>query len=130
MKNVAGFTVTETLVSIIFAGVVATTGYTIYEALQMTHRDQERKTAVNAIHYNLEEVVRPKLGAYPRTLSAAQLTAMDETLLKDPNGIPAGKQGSDYRYEATGCNGSEKCTGYQLRADLERETDFIKTARR
>lgn len=130
MKNVAGFTVTETLVSVIFAGVVATTGYTIYEALQMTHRDQERKTAINAIHYNLEEVVRPKLGAYPRTLSTVQLTAMDESLLKDPAGITAGQTGSDYRYEATGCNGTDRCSGYQLRADLERETDFTKSARR
>ena len=127
MKKAAGFTITEMLVGIIFAGVIATTGYTVFEALRMTHRDQDRKTAINAIYYNLEEVVRPKLGAYPRTLDASLLTAMDAQLLKDPSGITIGQRDSDYRYEATGCNGSDRCSGYRLSADLERETDFIKT---
>lgn len=130
MKNAAGFTVTETLVSIIFAGVIATVSYTVYEALGMTHRDQARKVALNAMHYNLEEVVRPKLGAYPRTLTAEQLTAMDNALLVDPDGVRIGNPQSDYRYEPTGCEGNERCTGYYLSANLERETDFIKTNRR
>lgn len=129
MKTARGFTVVETLVLIIFLGIVSTVGYTLFEAIRMTHRDQDRKVAINTIHANLEEVVKPKLGGYPRTLSAAQLTAMDKTLLKDPSGIEIGKQDSDYRYEPTDCNGGEVCGGYILSADLERETDFIKKNR-
>lgn len=129
MKTARGFTVVETLVIIIFLGVIGTVGYTLFEAVRMTHRDQDRKVAINTIHANLEEVVKPKLGGYPRTLSAAQLTAMDKSLLKDPAGVLIGAQDSDYRYEPTDCNGGEKCGGYTLIADLEREADFVKKNR-
>lgn len=129
MRNSSGFTVVETLVTIIFLGVLSTAGYSLYEAVRMTHRDQDRKVAINTIHHNLKEVVRPQLGAYPKTLNASQLTAMDAALLKDPSGVRIGRQDSDYRYEPTGCNGSDTCRGYTLIADLERETDFTKTDR-
>lgn len=129
MKTDRGFTVVETLVTIIFLGVVSTVGYALFEAIRMTHRDQDRKVAINTIHANLEEVVKPKLKGYPRVLSAAQLTAMDKELLKDPEGILIGAQSSDYRYEPTKCNGGDVCGGYTLSADLEREADFVKKNR-
>lgn len=129
MKTDRGFTVVETLVTIIFLGVVGTVGYALFEAIRMTHRDQDRKVAINTIHANLEEVVRPKLKGYPRVLSAAQLTAMDKELLKDPDGTLIGAQSSDYRYEPTKCNGGDVCGGYVLSADLEREADFVKKNR-
>lgn len=129
MKIAPRFTVVETLVTIIFLGVVGTVGYTIYEALQMTHRDQERKVAINTIHANLQEVVKPKLGGYPRSLEPSQLTAMDASFLKDPRGILIGTPHSDYRYEPTNCSGGDICTGYTLVADLEREADFVKSGK-
>lgn len=129
MKTDRGFTVVEMLVTIIFLGVVGTVGYTLFEAIRMTHRDQDRKVAINTIHANLEEVVKPKLGGYPRVLSASQLTAMDKELLKDPSGAVIGTQSSDYRYEPTDCNGGDVCGGYALSADLEREADFVKKNR-
>lgn len=129
MKTDRGFTVVETLVTIIFLGVVSTVGYALFEAIRMTHRDQDRKVAINTIHANLEEVVKPKLKGYPRVLSAAQLTAMDKELLNDPDGVIIGAQGSDYRYEPTRCNGGDVCGGYTLSADLEREADFVKKNR-
>lgn len=129
MKNASGFTVVETLVTVIFVGILGTAGFSLFEALSMTQRDQDRKVAINTIYYNLEEVVKPKLGAYPRTLTPAQLTAMDRKLLTDPAGVNIGEPGSDYRYEATGCDGGDQCEGYTLWADLEREADFIKENR-
>ncbi len=129
MKASSGFTVVELLVAIAFLGVVGTLLFQQQQDLRIIHRDQDRKTAINAIYYNLEEVVKPTLGGYPRTLSAVQLKAMDKALLKDPAGVSIGEPTSQYRYEPTGCNGGDICAGYTLRADLEREADFIKTNR-
>ena len=127
MKSSSGFTVVELLVTIVFLGIVGTILFQQQQSLRVIHRDQDRKVAINAIHYNLEEVVKPTLGGYPRILSAIQLKAMDKELLKDPSGVAVGQPTSEYRYEPTGCNGGDICTGYTLRADLEREADFVKT---
>lgn len=126
MKHSAGFTVVELLVALVFLGLVAGVAYSQYQALEIVHRDQDRKVAINAIHYNLEEVVRPTLGGYPRVLAVNQLRAMDPNLLVDPQGNRLGEPGSDYRYEPTGCNGGDLCAGYTLRTSLERETDFVR----
>ena len=127
MKSSSGFTVVELLVTIVFLGIVGTILLQQQQSLRVIHRDQDRKVAINAIHYNLEEVVKPTLGGYPRILRAIQLKAMDKELLKDPSGVAVGQPTSEYRYEPTGCNGGDICTGYTLRADLEREADFVKT---
>ena len=127
MKHSAGFTVVELLVALVFLGLVAGAAYSQHQALEIVHRDQDRKVAINAIYYNLEEVVKPALGSYPRVLTANQLKAMDAGLLVDPRGNKLGELDSDYRYEPTGCNGGDLCSGYTLRADLERETDFVRT---
>lgn len=130
MKTSSGFTVVELLATIVFVGIVGTLFYELLQTQSVIHRDQDRKVAINAIHYNLEEVVKPALGGYPRALNATQLTAMDKALLKDPSGVMIGEAGSEYRYEPTGCNGGEVCAGYTLRANLEREVDFVKTSPR
>lgn len=127
MKHSAGFTVVELLVALVFLGLISGVAYSQYQTLEIVHRDQDRKTAINAIYHNIEEVVRPELGGYPRVLIAAQLRAMDAALLVDPQGNKLGEPNSDYRYEPTGCNGGDLCSGYTLRASLERETDFVKT---
>ncbi len=115
------------LTVVVLLSVVSAVVYDRYATVQSVHRDQDRKTAINAMHHNLEEVVKPELKGYPRTLTAAQLRAMDKSLLNDPQGIMVGKPKSEYRYEPTGCNGGDVCSGYSLKADLENEADFIKT---
>lgn len=130
MKASHGFTVVELLVAVAFLGIVGTLLFQQQQSVRIIHADQDRKVAINAIHYNLEEVVKPALGGYPRVLSASQLKAMDKALLRDPSGVLIGEPTSQYRYEPTGCNGGEVCTGYTLRADLEREADFVKTNRK
>lgn len=127
MKTSSGFTIIELLTTVIFLGVVGTILFAQRQSILMMHRDHDRKVAINTIHYNLEEVVRPKLNGYPRTLNATQLTAMNSSLLKDPEGHLVGTSKSDYRYEPTGCNGGDICAGYSLRAELEREAEFIRT---
>ena len=127
MKSSDGFTVVELLVGLVFLGIVSGISFDRYSTIQMVHRDQDRKVAINSMHYNLQEVVKPGAGGYPRVLTAAQLTAMNAALLTDPNGLKLGEASSDYRYEPTGCNGGDICSGYTLRANLELEQDFVKT---
>ena len=129
MKTSSGFTVVELLVTLVFIGLVGGIAYSQYQALSIVHRDQDRKVAINAIYYNLQEIVKPKLNGYPRVLNANELRAMDAALLKDPQGVVIGKANSDYRYEPTGCNGGDVCSDFTLRANLEREADFVKSSK-
>jgi len=128
MKSADGRTVVELLVGLVFLGIVGGIAFDRYSNLQMVHRDQDRKVAINAMHYNLQEVVKPTAGGYPRVLTSSQLKAMDQELLTDPGGTKLGEAGSDYRYEPTGCNGGDICSGYTLRANLELEPDFVRTS--
>lgn len=123
-----GFTVIEIIVAIVFLGLAATLLFMQRNSLVTAERDQQRKSAINAMHYNLEEVYYAKNGSYPATIDSAKLTAMDPELFKDPNGKALGTNESNYRYEGIGCD-NDRCKGYSLRADLEKEDDFVKTNR-
>lgn len=125
MKSSAGFTVIELLAGILLLSLVVAIGFDRYQAVQTVHRDQDRKTAINEIHRNLEEVVKPKLGGYPRILSASQLSAARRSVLTDPDGNKIGTGTSDYRYEPTGCAGTDVCRAYTLSAYLEKENDYV-----
>lgn len=129
MRKTDGFTVVELIVAIVVLGAIGLIFLSQKNTLEAIHRDKTRKTAINAVYYNLEEVVKPALGGYPSKLDAKQLKAMDSDLLKDPWGKTIGDKESNYRYEATGCGGGAVCSGYTLRADLEREADFVKQNR-
>lgn len=126
MNNRSGFTVVELIVAILFLTVIGAIFYGQKAGLEASHRDIERKTAINAIYYNLVEVVKPSLGGYPRVLKAEQLKAMDTALLTDPSGKKLGDKESSYRYDPTECNGGDVCKSFTLRADLEREDAFVK----
>lgn len=126
MSKNRGFTTTEMMIAVIFVFIVGAVIYFFTSGLQASHRDVERKTAINAIYYNLVEVVKPTLGGYPRVLNQEQLKAMDSALLTDPRGKKIGSRDSDYRYEPTKCNGGDVCQSFTLRANLERENVFVK----
>lgn len=128
MKNESGFTALELVVAILVLVAAGVIFWTQKNELQAQHRDQQRKTALNAIYYNLEEVVHPTLNGYPLKIDAKQLKAMDSALLNDPNGIVIGETGSSYTYEPSSCN-ETSCKHYVLRADLEKEADFIKRSK-
>jgi len=128
MSKDSGFTATELMIAIVFLLLVGTGFYASTASLQAAHRDNDRKTAINAIYYNLVEVVKPSLGGYPRVLTADQLKAMDAALLTDPRGNKLGTPNSDYRYDPTECNGGDICQKFTLRATLEREDVFVKNS--
>lgn len=128
MKRSAGFTVIEIIVVIVFLGFATSILLMQKGNLQASQRDNTRKTAINAMYYNLEEVFYEKNGFYPSKIDSKTLRAMDPELFTDPNGIKMEEDGSDYRYEATDCN-NEQCKSYKLTAQMEKEATFEKTNR-
>lgn len=128
MKKQAGFTALELIAAIVILIAAGIIFLVQKNDIAAEHRDNTRKIAINAIYYNLEEIVHPALGGYPATLDTKQLKAMDSELLTDPNGLLINESGSDYRYEPSSCNGNI-CQHYVLRATLEREAEFVKKSR-
>ncbi len=128
MKRPYGFTVIELVFVITFAGLA--TGLLLYQKAGATaaQRDEARKTAINAMYYNLEEVFYEKNTYYPERIDSKTLRAMDPQLFTDPNGDKLGESESDYRYESSDCQG-DRCKSYSLKSDLEKEADFVKTNR-
>jgi type II secretory pathway pseudopilin PulG len=74
MKRAQGFTVIEVIVVAVFLGIAATLLLMQRSDLVAAQRDNQRKTAINAMYYNLEEVFYAKNGYYP--------SKIDETVLK------------------------------------------------
>ncbi len=128
MKRSAGFTVIELVAAILFLALVTTVLFIQKNNLAATQRDSQRKTAINAMYYNLEEVFFEKNGYYPSTIDSKTLRAMDPNLFTDPNNVKMGDSASDYRYEGTNCD-NNNCKSYILRAHLEKEAEYIKTNR-
>lgn len=124
----SGFTVLELIVVIVFVLILGTVFYVQKRDLQVGKRDAQRKTAINAIYYNLEDVYYPTHKGYPQTLAADQLPGLDPDQLKDPNGVTVGDQKAQYRYEPKDCK-DHLCKSYKLTASMEHEADYIKQSR-
>ncbi len=123
-----GFTVIELLVAIVLLAVLGSVFFIQKSQYESMNRDEQRRTAINAMYYNLEDVFYFKNQYYPRSIDDKNLTAMDSALFKDPDGAQVGSAGSNYHYDPTDCDG-DKCKGYTLRANLENEEDFVKKNR-
>lgn len=128
MKHSQGFTVIEVIVVTLFLSVATTVLFIQRNNIATTQRDDQRKTAINAMYYSLEEAYYKEHGHYPSEISADTLMAIDPALLTDPNGVAIMNKDSDYRYEASNCT-DDACKSYTLRADLEKEADFVKDSR-
>ncbi len=86
-----GFTVIELIVVIVvlaFAGILV---YNQMNSLKVANQDAQRKTAINAMHYALEEVYYKQHKSYPATLTAETLPSVDPALFTDPDGFTLGK---------------------------------------
>lgn len=130
MKNdTGGFTVVELIVAIAFLLLAGVLFLVQKSDLDTTHRDQKRKTAINAIYYNLDELFFATNRFYPEKIDAGTLKGLDPALLKDPEGRALGESKSDYRYEPQSCF-EGKCKNFILRTRLEKESDFVKESDR
>jgi type II secretory pathway pseudopilin PulG len=139
MKRTSGFTVIELLFVIALLGAASILFFTQKNNVETTARDDQRKVAINAIYYGLEEVYYKQHAAYPRTVDEKNLPSVDPELFTDPNGIKLGQTtvtiddtdypvASDYHYEGVDCK-DDTCKGYTLRTTLQKEDDFVKTNR-
>lgn len=123
-----GFTIIELIFIIALLGVIGVVFWSQFNNVQSMARDDRRRTAINAMYYNLEDIFYTKNKYYPEKLDEKNLTSMDKGLFTDPSGNKLGTAESSYRYEPTNCS-SGRCQGYSLRTTLEREDDFVKTNR-
>lgn len=128
MKKQEGFTVIEIIVVIAFLGLITTLFFIQRADIAASERDDQRKVSINAIYYSLEEDFFTKNGHYPVVVDRSTLRSVDPNLFTDPNGFKIGDPGSSFRYSGENCE-AEKCKSYTLRANLEREDDFVKTNR-
>ena len=128
MKKKNGFTVPELLIVATFAALLVVIFFIQKSNVDAMNRDDQRKTAINAMYYALEEGFYAKNGYYPETISETDLKMMDPELFTDPLGINLGVEGSSYSYEAANCENG-MCKEYTLRATLEKEDIYIKKNR-
>lgn len=128
IKHSRGFTVIELLVIVVVLGVASVLFFMQKSNLEITARDQQRKTAINAMYYSLEEVFYKTNKYYPVAISSTGLPSVDPALFTDPTGVKLGEANSNYRYEPTNCT-DNKCKSYTLRTTLENEADFIKESK-
>jgi Tfp pilus assembly protein PilE len=128
MKRSQGFTVIEVIAVVLFMAVVTTLLFVQKNNLAATQRDDQRKTAINAMYYNLEEVFYEKNGYYPAKIDSKTLRAMDPQLFTDPDETLMNNPGAEYHYDATNCV-DDHCKSYKLSADLEKEDTYVKTNR-
>ena len=128
MNKRNGFTIIELLVVATFLIIIAILGFSQYTKLTNESNNAKKRTAINAMHYSLEEGFYVKKGYYPEKLEEGTLPTMDPALLKDPQGKKIGEKNSSYRYESSNCNDG-KCKSYKLVATLVDEDDYVKESR-
>lgn len=128
MKSSQGFTVIEIIIVTALFAVASIVFFVQKNHVEVSARDEIRKTSINAIYYSLEEVYFKQRSSYPRVINQDILPSVDPSLFKDTNGIKIGESDSEFRYEPLNCEG-DSCQGYSLRTVLENEDDFVKTNR-
>ena len=103
MKHSKGFTVIELVVAIVLIAIAGTLFFVEKAQIEQARRDSERKVAINAMYYALEEVFYPQNKYYPNSIDSKVLRSVDPELFNDPFGTKIGTKGAEYRYEPTGC---------------------------
>lgn len=88
----SGFTVIELVAVILFFAVAAFLTFRQISNLETANANSTRKTAINAMHYALEEVYYKDHKYYPATLTSATLPSVDPKLFTDPDGFTIGKE--------------------------------------
>ncbi len=130
MREKKGFTLIEIMVVGAFATLLVVLFFIQKANVDAMARDKDRKAAINAMYYALEEYYYPKYGYYPSEISEDVLPVIDPQLFTDPFGTNVGIDGSTYTYEPANCNAENHCREYILRAQLEKESMYIKKGKR
>jgi len=128
MKSQKGFTIIELIIVATFAGLLLLLFMVQKSNFDALQRDEDRKTAINAMYYALEESFYKAHGYYPETISEENIAVIDPALWTDPSGYNLGDPKSSYSYEPADCDNGH-CKKYTLKADLEKEATYVKTNR-
>ncbi|MBR2658733.1 type II secretion system protein [Candidatus Saccharibacteria bacterium] len=120
-----GFTILEISIVGVFATLLLILFFVQKANLDAMKRDENRKTAINAMYYALEESFYKEHKYYPETISEENIKVIDPALWTDPNGINLGDPISDYSYTPANCDNGH-CKEYTLKATLEKEDAYIK----
>ena len=123
-----GFTVLELVIVCAFLTLAVVLFFIQKTNIDAMNRDEDRKTAINAMYYALEEGFYLEHKYYPEEISEEVLTVIDPELFTDPFGGYINSGYSEYVYEPTNCKDG-KCKSYTLRATLEKEDDYVKKNR-
>lgn len=130
MEKKKGFTILELVIAIAFATLLVVLFFIQKANVDAMNRDDDRKTAINAMYYALEEGYYAENKAYPEHIENADvLPWIDPNLFTDPTGINLWDSSSSYSYETSDCTDG-KCKSYTLRARLEKEDDYVKSSRK
>lgn len=87
----AGFTVIELIVAVIILVAAGVLIFMQINNLTTAQHDKERKTAINAMYFALEEVYYQQNKSYPEILTTETLPSVDPKLFTDPDGFTLGK---------------------------------------
>ncbi len=125
-KRSNGFTVIELLFIVVIFIVSSVFVFIQKQNIETLNLDKQKKTAINAMYYGLEEVFYPANGYYPQSISSDNLKSVDPDLFNDPDGRAINTADSSYSYKPTNCTDG-KCTEYTLKTSLKNEADYAKT---
>ncbi len=129
MTNKKGFTIIELVIVAVFASLLFVLFFVQKSNFDAMKRDEDRKIAINAMYYALEEDFYKEHNYYPSEISEKNITVIDPALWTDPNGVNLGDPLSSYSYEPADCDAKNHCKKYTLKANLEKESTYIKTNR-
>lgn len=131
MNTKKGFTLIEVTIVGAFAALLLIIFFVQKANVDAMNRDDDRKVAINAMYYALEEYYAPAHdGFYPSEISEEVLPVIDPELFTDPFGANLGIDGSSYSYEPANCDQNNQCREFILRAQLEKEDTYIKRGKR
>ena len=128
VKVKKGFTVLEVVIVALFAALQVVFFFLQKSNVDAMERDEQRKVAINAMYYALEEGFYKDNGYYPETISEENIKVIDPALWTDPNGLNLGDPAGSYFYEPANCD-EGKCKEYTLRAKMEKEDTYVKNNR-
>lgn len=123
-KSQAGFTVIELMVAILLVSVVSVLALNSIRTMRAEHRDDTKKSDINAIYFQLESFYE-KTNYYPEKIDSKTLSGIDPESLKDEHGTNIGSDSAKYKYKPRDC-AENKCKSYTLETDLDREDMYKK----
>lgn len=120
-----GFTILEIIIVGVFMSLLVIVFFVQKSNIDAMERDEDRKTAINAMYYALEESFYKDNHYYPEQISEENIKVIDPALWTDPFGYNLGDPASSYSYQPADCKDG-KCKEYILKAELEKEDAYVK----